>query len=129
MLESELSVLLSYGLFMALVLAGKATGMLAAFDMGYLLSSRDETRTLEGMLGRMDRAINNSVTAMALVAPPILTLAIRDQSSAESLLAAQVFLVCRVVYVPAYMLGIRGLRTLVWAVGFLVTLILYFLAF
>ncbi len=128
MLESELTILLTYGLFTALVLGAKVTGMMVTVDMGYLLSSRDETRTLEGMVGRMDRAINNSVVAMTLVAPPILTLAIRDQGSAESLLAAQVFLVCRVVYVPSYVLGIRGLRTLVWTAGFLATLVLYFLA-
>ncbi len=128
MLASELSILLLYGLLTALVLGLKVTGMIATIDMGYLLSSRDEGRTLEGMLGRMDRAITNSVTAMALFAPPVLVLALRDQGSAQSLLAAQVFLAARIVYFPAYMFGIRGLRTLVWSGGFLATLILYFLA-
>ena len=128
MLGTELTILLVYGLYTALVLGAKVTGMIATVDMGYLLSSRDETRTLEGMLGRLDRALNNSVTAMALFAPAVLVIAIRDQSSGASLLAAQVFLVARVVYVPAYMFGIRGLRTLVWFVAFLATIMLYFLA-
>lgn len=128
MLASELSILLVYGLVMAAVLALKVTGMIARLDMGYLLSARDDQRTLEGMLGRMDRAINNSVTAMALFAPPVLVLAIRDQGSAQSLLAAQVFLVCRIVYFPAYMFGIRGIRTLLWLAAFIATVVLYFLA-
>lgn len=128
MLTDELSLLLIYGLVMAIVLGLKVTGMIATLDMGYLLSSRDENRTLEGMLGRMDRALNNSVTAMALAAPPVLAIALRDQSSAQSILAAQVFLAARLVYFPAYMFGIRGLRTLVWSVGFLATVVLYFLA-
>ncbi len=128
MLSSELTILLTYGLVVAVVLGLKVTGMLVTIDMGYLLSARDERRTLEGMLGRMDRAINNSVTAMALVAPPILVLAIRDQGSAQSLLAAQVFLICRIVYFPAYMFGIRGIRTFVWTLAFFATLALYFLA-
>ncbi|MDU8944615.1 MAPEG family protein [Ovoidimarina sediminis] len=128
MLGSELTILLVYGLYTALVLGAKVTGMMATVDMGYLLSSRDEGRTLEGMLGRLDRAINNSVTAMALFAPPVIVIALRDQSSGASLLAAQVFLICRLIYVPAYMFGIRGVRTLVWFVAFLATLILYFLA-
>ncbi|MBT8476584.1 MAG: MAPEG family protein [Alphaproteobacteria bacterium] len=128
MLSSELSILLIYGLITAIALGLKTTGMLATVDMGYLLSSRDEERTLEGMLGRMNRAINNSVTAMALFAPPVLVIALRDQSSAQSLLAAQVFLAARIVYLPAYVFGIRGLRTLVWTIGFLATLLLYFLA-
>ena len=128
MLTSELSILLIYGLITAITLGLKTTGMVATLDMGYLLSSRDETRTLEGMLGRLDRALNNSVVALTLIAPPILIIALRDQSSAQSLLAAQVFLAARIVYVPAYVFGIAGIRTLVWTIGFLATLVLYFLA-
>ena len=128
MFADELSLLLLYGLLTALLLGGKVTGMLLTVDMGYLLSSRDESRSLEGMLGRTDRALNNSITALALIAPPILIIALRDQSSVNSVLAAQVFLAARVVYIPAYVFGIRGLRTLVWTVGFLATVALYFLA-
>lgn len=129
MLSSELNILLIYGLVTAIVLGLKTSGMVATMDMGYLLSSRDETRTLEGMLGRLNRALNNSITAIALVAPPILVIALRDQSSPASLTAAQIFLAARIIYLPAYVFGIRGLRTLVWTIGFFATLILYFLAF
>ena len=52
--------------------------------------------------------------ASTLVAPPILALEHRGQSSPESVLAAQVFLAARVVYFPAYVLGVRILRTAVW---------------
>ena len=45
-----------------------------------------------------------------------------------STLAAQVFLAARIVYIPAYIFGIVGLRTGVWLIGFLATLLLYFLA-
>lgn len=128
MFTDELSILLIYGLLTGLLLGGKVTGMMARLDMGYLLSSRDQERTLEGMLGRTDRALSNSITALALFAPPILVLALKDTFTGESLLAAQVFLMARIVYVPAYIFGIPGLRTLVWLVGFLATLILYFLA-
>ena len=128
MLTSELSILLTYGLIVGLLLGLKLTGMLTQLDMGYLLSSRDQTRTLEGMLGRTERAFNNSVTALVLFAVPILVLAVRDGFSGESLLAAQVFIAARIVYIPAYIFGIIGLRTGVWLVGFLATLLLYFLA-
>nr|WP_253913403.1 MAPEG family protein [Pseudoruegeria sp. HB172150] len=127
-MNDELSILLLYGLLMAVVLVLKTTGMLTQFDMGYLLSSRDENRSLEGMLGRMDRAINNSVIAMALVTPPILVIAIRDQSSAHSILAAQIFLAARTIYFPAYMFRITGLRTLVWLIALIAIFFLYFLA-
>jgi uncharacterized MAPEG superfamily protein len=97
-------------------------------DMGYLLSSRDTHRTLEGMVGRTERAFNNSVIALVLVAIPILVMGLRDNFTGHSLLTAQVFLAARIVYIPAYIFGIVGLRTGVWLVGFIATLFLYLLA-
>lgn len=128
MLTSELSILLTYGLVVALLLGLKLTGMMTQLDMGYLLSSRDEHRTLEGMLGRTNRALDNSVVALVLVAVPILVLGLRDAYTGQSLLAAQVFLAARIVYIPAYVFGIVGLRTGVWLAGFIATLSLYGLA-
>jgi uncharacterized MAPEG superfamily protein len=128
MLEDELSLLLLYGLLVAIVLGLKTTGMITQFDMGYLLSARDEPRRLPRMLSRLDRAIWNSITALALVTPPILAIVHRDQGSPQSQLAAQVFLACRLVYFPAYMFGVPGLRTAVWLGGFVATIVLYFLA-
>lgn len=125
MFADELSILGLYGLFMALTLLAKVTGAATQLDMGYLLSSRDERRTLQGMTARLDRALNNSVVAMALFAPAILILALRDQFTAGTLLAAQVFLAVRVVYVPVYAFGVPVLRTFLWLAGFAATVLLY----
>lgn len=128
MLTSELSILALYGLIVAITLLLQASGALLQLDMGYLLSSRDEGRTVSGMAARTERALNNSVTAMALFAPSILILAVKDAFTDTTLLAAQVFLAARVVYVPAYVFGIVGLRSLAWSVGFFATIALYFIA-
>ncbi len=128
MLTDELSILLLYGMIVAVVLGLKTTGMMAQFDMGYLLSARDEPRELPKMIARLDRALWNSVTALALVTPPILAITLHDQSSSGSLVAAQVFVLCRLAYFPAYLFGITGLRTALWLAGFLATFALYFLA-
>lgn len=128
MFTDELSLLALYGLYMALTLVGQATGVFKQFGMGYMLSARDEDHDLGGMSARLDRALTNSVVAMALFAPAILILAQRDQFSPASLLAAQAFLVARVLYVPFYVLGTIGLRSLVWTVGFVATIALYVLA-
>ena len=97
-------------------------------SIGYLLSSRDETRTLKGMTARLKRALDNSIVAMTLFAPAILILVTLDRTSPSTLLAAQVFLVARIVYVPMYAFGIPALRTLAWLSGFAATAVLYFLA-
>ena len=125
---TELTVLALYGLLVAITLLLQATGSMSQLGMGYLLSSRDEGRTASGIAARLDRALSNSVTAMALFAPAVLIIASRDQSSQSSLLAAQVFLGARVVSLPAYAFKITGIRSLAWTVGFFATILLYFMA-
>ncbi len=122
------TILALYGLLVATTLVLQATGYMQKLGMGYLLSSRDEHRTVEGMTARLDRALNNSVVGMALFAPAVLLLIILDRETSQALLAAQVFLAARVVYLPAYVFGIVGLRTFAWSAGFVATVILYLLA-
>ncbi|MEL6167295.1 MAG: MAPEG family protein [Pseudomonadota bacterium] len=128
MLTSELSILALYGLLVAITLVLQATGTLLQLDMGYLLSSRDESRTVTGMAARTERALQNSVTGMALFAPAILVLGLKDAFQPGTLLAAQVFLAARIVYLPSYAFGIVGLRSLAWTVGFAATIALYVFA-
>lgn len=123
---SELTILSLYGLFVAITLVLQATGLTAQLGMGYLMSARDEGRTAEGLAARLDRALSNSVTALALFAPAVLIVHLKGASTDQTLLAAQVFLAARIVYLPAYVFGVAGLRTLVWTVGFFATILLYF---
>lgn len=127
-MDDELTILALYGIVVMITLALQATGALTQLGMGYLLSARDEQHSLTGMTARIDRALANSITAMALFAPAVLILHVRGTSSPESLMAAQGFLAARVVYVPLYAFGVTGLRTAVWMVGFLATLFLYAMA-
>lgn len=129
MLSSELSILLVYGLIVAVTLVLQVMGFTGQLGMGYILSSRDEQRTPWGMAARLERALTNSVAAMALFAPAVIVLALRHQFSEQTLLASQVFLAARVVYLPTYVFGINGVRTLVWLIGFFATIFLYLLAF
>jgi uncharacterized MAPEG superfamily protein len=127
-MSSELNILALYGLYTCLILLLKVTGMMGQLGMGYLLSSRDEHRTLTGITGRLDRALSNSITAMALFAPAIIILALKGGFSHATLTAAQLFLIARVLYVPAYGLRLTGIRTALWIAGFAATVILYLMA-
>ncbi len=127
-MSSELNILALYGLYTALILLAQVTGALGQVGMGYLLSSRDDHRSLTGITGRLDRAMTNSITAMALFAPAVLLLAQKDAFSAASLTAAQAFLIARILYVPAYAMGMRGVRTLLWLIGFAATAALLLMA-
>jgi uncharacterized MAPEG superfamily protein len=103
-------------------------GGVQQLSLGYLISSRDEDRSMTGMTARVKRALDNSVVALALFAPAILMLELLDRTNATSLLAAQVFLLARIIYLPVYALGVPAIRTLAWLAGFAATAILYFLA-
>jgi uncharacterized MAPEG superfamily protein len=80
------------------------------------------------MTARINRALTNSITAMALFAPAILLLVVQDKTTPTTLLVAQLFLVARIIYLPVYALGVPAIRTLAWLVGFAATAVLYLLA-
>ena len=128
MFDSELSILVIYGLVVAITVILQTTGAMGQLGVGYFLSSRDAGKSASGMTARMERAGANSLTAMTLFAPAVVILALKDAFGDTTLIAAQVFLVARIVYLPAYAFGITGLRTLAWMAGFLATVSLYFLA-
>jgi uncharacterized MAPEG superfamily protein len=77
------------------------------------LGPRDDQPPLTRIGGRAERALANMHEAL----PVFLTLALLNLILGTGDLAttgATVFLVARVLYVPAYLAGIIGLRTLVW---------------
>ena len=125
---TEITMLILYGLLVILTLLLQATGAMQQLGMGYMLSSRDEHRTVKGITARIERALNNSITAMVLFAPAVLLIVVTDSSTTQTALAAQVFLIARLVYLPAYAFKLTGIRSLAWTVGLLSTALLYFLA-
>jgi uncharacterized MAPEG superfamily protein len=58
----------------------------------------------------------------------VLILALKEAFTPTSLMLCQAFLVARVLYLPAYVFGLTGFRSLVWLVGFAATIALYLLA-
>nr|WP_325249622.1 MAPEG family protein [Amylibacter sp.] len=127
-MTSELSILALYGLLVILILVVQALFGAAQLGLPYLATARDEGRELSGMGARVERSLNNSIVALALFAPAVLILTTTSATTANSLLAAQIFLIARVIYAPLYWFGIPWLRTAAWAAGFLATIYLYLMA-
>ncbi len=80
---------------------------------------------MSGFAGRIECALNNSLIALVMIAPPVLALHFTGFASASTQLAVQIFLVARIAYVLLYSLGIPWLRTAVWVLGLLCTAFLY----
>ena len=54
---------------------------------------------MSGFAGRIERALNNSLIALVMIAPPALALHFTGFASASTQLAVQIFLVARIAYV------------------------------
>ncbi|MEO1678123.1 MAG: MAPEG family protein [Pseudomonadota bacterium] len=129
MLTDELSLLGLYGLLLIAIIVVQVLIALPNVGLPYLSTPRDEGRDTGTLGGRAQRALDNSVVAMALFAPAILILAVKGISTPTTVLSAQVFVVARLAYVPVYIAGIPWLRTLVWTAGVVAVLTLYLVGF
>ena len=88
----------------------------AGRQLAAALGPRDDPPPQSRMGGRAERALANMQEAL----PVFLALALLNLYLGTGDLAvtgATVFLVARVLYVPAYLAGVTGLRTLIWAAG------------
>ena len=121
----ELFHLCIYGL--VIVGATFVQQLTSIFNVGLMpvFGSR-EGINFTGMTGRLERAILNCAIAMALIVPPIMALGIMEMSSANTVLAAQIFLWSRIAYIISYGIGIMGIRSAAWVSSLLCTLFLYY---
>ncbi|MEM9738666.1 MAG: MAPEG family protein [Pseudomonadota bacterium] len=129
-MSSELSILALFGLLIIVVILLNVLTAMQQVGLKTLGGARDDMGALTGLAGRVARTLDNSIVAMTLFAPAILLLASKDAFTSGSLIAAQVFLIARVLFVPiyAFAIPIPFLRTVVWMAGFLATAYLYVLA-
>lgn len=88
----------------------------------YTGGNRDEERRATGMAGRMKRALDNHFEGLALFTIAVIVVVLGDASSPFTEKCAWVYLVGRILYVPAYASGVYLVRSLIWAVSFAATL-------
>ncbi|RVT82745.1 MAPEG family protein [Rhodobacteraceae bacterium CCMM004] len=90
---------------------------------GYTMSARDRppSRSLSTLAGRLGRAHDNHIEGLLLFAVAALVVAVADRSTALTAACAWTYLAARVLYIPAYALGWRPGRSLIWGVGWIAT--------
>ncbi len=126
-MTTELFYLWMSGL--VLIVATLIQQLTSLFNVGLMpvLGSREDVK-FTGMTGRLERAILNSVIAMALITPAIVILHLLAITNASTVLAVQIFLTARIVYIISYGIGIMGLRSAGWITSLLSILWLYYSA-
>ena len=126
-MTTELFYLWMSGL--VLIVATLIQQLTSLFNVGLMpvLGSREDVK-FTGMTGRLERAILNSVIAMALITPAIVILHLLEITNASTILAVQIFLTARIVYIISYGIGIMGLMSAGWVASLLSILWLYYSA-
>ncbi|MTH76476.1 MAPEG family protein [Paracoccus aestuariivivens] len=87
-------------------------------------SPRDTQPEFSAMTGRLRRAVDNHFEGLILFTIAVLLVAITDTDSLLTGLCAWLYLLARILYIPAYAFGWSPWRSAIWAVGFLATLVM-----
>jgi uncharacterized MAPEG superfamily protein len=81
------------------------------------LGPRDDPPPMPPTGARLDRALRNMIEAMLVFLPLALLVEMKGIGSGLAVQGAAVFFVARLAYIPAYVSGIPGLRSLIWMCG------------
>ncbi len=87
------------------------------FDLWGIVGNRDTPPEKSVVAGRLERAKNNMLEALPMFLALALLALVKGGDTGEVTHAAALFLVARVVYVPAYVSGVPMARSLVWLAG------------
>ena len=124
----ELALLSIYALLVGALLLLQAILATRQLGVKYIVSPRDKRERLHGLAARADRATQNCITALALFAPAVLAVQVQGQNSHATMIAVQVFVLSRFIYVGSYLAGIPYVRSGAFAIGFAATMYLYLAA-
>lgn len=123
-MPTELTVLALAALLQVVQFALMAVPLNIQLGPDYTAGPRDQPPDLSGAGGRLYRAFNNHFEALILFTIAVVVVTLGEQSSAVTRGCAWAYLAARVLYIPAYVSGILYLRTAVWTVGFVATVIM-----
>ena len=130
-MTAEVTVLALAGLLQAVQFLIYAVPANREIGMGYTTSARDRPPSREMSLrtARLGRAFDNHFEGLILYMLATVVLVLSDRTTGLSAALAWVYLGARVLYVPAYWLGLRPWRSLIWVVGFAATVLMILTAF
>ena len=81
-------------------------------------------RPLSVTTARLQRAMNNHFEGLILFTIAVVVVTLGNQSSPVTVACGWTYLAARILYVPAYALGLSPWRSAIWGVGFFATVIM-----
>ena len=126
----ELTVLTLAALLQVVQFALYAVPANLELGPGYTTSARDRepSRPLSDRTARLGRAMDNHFEGLILFTIACVVISVSNQSTGFTAACAWAYLIARIAYIPAYYLGLRPWRSLIWMVGFAATALMYLAA-
>lgn len=106
---------LSVSLLITTLIQGSLVPLHHGFKWG--LGSRDEPVVATNLQGRFARCVQNQIEAMAIYVPIAALVIFLGHTGATSAIAAWLVIAGRVTFVPLYLGGIFGLRSVAYGVA------------
>jgi uncharacterized MAPEG superfamily protein len=88
------------------------------------IGPRDRMVELTGTAGRLQRAMNNHFEGLILFTIAVVVVTTGDQSRTLTQSCATLYLIARILYIPAYVWGLAPWRSVIWSVGLLATVVM-----
>ena len=134
-MSHELTVLALAGLLQTVQYALMSVPANIELGVGKTTSPRDRSRLkipLEDQVsdrtGRLYRALNNHFEGLIMFTLAVVVVTLGDKGSTFTALCAWIYLAARIAYVPAYWLGLRPWRSIIWLAGFVATVMMIVVA-
>jgi uncharacterized MAPEG superfamily protein len=115
----ELTVLALAVLLQAVQIALYSVSANLDVGLGYSMSARDRppSRPLSERSGRLQRAVGNHFEGLIVFTAAVVLVTLGGGSTALTAACAWIYLAARVLYVPAYAMGLRPWRSVLWMIG------------
>lgn len=123
MISVPMEVSVALGLLAPVISLAGGTAAIARVGMKPVLGNREAPLELAGWVGRASRAFSNLLENLVPFAIVAFALQAAGLSSGLSDAAALAFLIARIGNALAYILGIQGLRTLLYNAGVAATFV------
>lgn len=91
-------------------------------------SARDTQPEFSPLTGRLRRAVNNHFEGLVLFTIAVVLVTMSDATNVWTVFFSWLYLLARILYIPAYALGLSPWRSLIWAVGFFSTVAMILIA-
>ncbi|MFG6594939.1 MAPEG family protein [Sulfitobacter sp. 1A13368] len=125
-MSAELTVLTLAALLQGLQFVLYAVPANRELGPGYTMSARDRepSRAMSDRTARLGRALDNHFEGLILFGIAVGVVQMSGQNTAFTAACAWVYLIARLLYIPAYALGLRPHRSFIWIIGFAATMLM-----